>query len=474
MDNKLRRNLSYQTIYQVLTVITPLIVTPYVSRKLGADNLGIYSYTYSIAYYFLMFAMLGVANYGNRTIAAVNDSTEHRSRVFWEIYSFQLLMALVMTVLYVFYLIFLCEYEPLISSLQIFCVTMSFVDISWLFFGIEDAKPVVIKNTIIKLVTLFGVFAFVKSKNDLWIYTILLTGGQFLGSCSMWFSLKSKTIFVKPKISGVVDHIIPNVTLFIPVIAVSVYKTMDKIMLGWITSESQVGFYTNAESLINAPLGFIIAVGTVMLPRITNLLSKGEIEKSVEYFRQSLKITMCFSCATGFGIIAVARTFVPIYYGDGFEACVFLLQGQAIVMIILAWANVVRTQFLLPHKHDKQYILSIVSGAGINVLLNCFLIPKYQAAGALIATLFAEGTVCIIQSLDAARYINMFNCMKENIYFIFSGIVMVVAIRIMNSIVRISSNLMSLLAQIVCGVIAYVLMISIYYVFSTKYKKNIR
>lgn len=252
--------------------------------------------------------------------------------------------------------------------------------------------------------SLFGIFLFVKCSDDLWIYTILLNGGQFIGCATMWASLNKYIYFVKPSLKGIKKHIVPNIKLFIPVIAISVYKTMDKIMLGSISTNSQVGFYTNAESLINAPMGFIVAVGTVMLPRITNLLKNDEIEKSKIYFKKSLKLTMCFSCAVAFGLIAVAPTFVPLYYGNGFEDCIFLIQGQAIVMLFLAWANVIRTQFLLPHQHDKQYIYSIIIGACVNVILNLVLIPNYAAAGALIATIFAEGTVCVIQSFDAAKY----------------------------------------------------------------------
>ena len=64
----LKKNLTYQTIYQVLVTITPLITSPYLSRKLGAAGLGIYSYTQSIVNYFVLFAMLGFINYGTRTI----------------------------------------------------------------------------------------------------------------------------------------------------------------------------------------------------------------------------------------------------------------------------------------------------------------------------------------------------------------------------------------------------------------------
>lgn len=472
MERKLKKNLSYQTLYQLLTVVTPLIVTPYVSRILGSNNIGIYSYTYSIAYYFVMFSFLGVANYGNRTMSINNTSCENRSKTFWEIYSFQLFMTIIMTLIYLLYVIFCCDSEKIISLIQIIYVSTSALDVSWLFFGLEDVKPVVIRNTIVKLMSLFGIFLFVKCSDDLWIYTILLNGGQFIGCATMWASLNKYIYFVKPSLKGIKKHIVPNIKLFIPVIAISVYKTMDKIMLGSISTNSQVGFYTNAESLINAPMGFIVAVGTVMLPRITNLLKNDEIEKSKIYFKKSLKLTMCFSCAVAFGLIAVAPTFVPLYYGNGFEDCIFLIQGQAIVMLFLAWANVIRTQFLLPHQHDKQYIYSIIIGACVNVILNLVLIPNYAAAGALIATIFAEGTVCVIQSFDAAKYINMINCLYENSYFILSGIVMLIFIRLLDSYIHVSNIVLYLLFQILCGVSIYILMLIIYYLFNTKILKK--
>lgn len=461
MDSGLKKNLSYQTIYQVLTVVTPLIVTPYVSRVLGSANIGIYSYTNSIAYYFVMFALLGVANYGSRTIAAVSASIEKRSKVFGEIYGFQLIMGIVMTAFYAIYLLFICDYEKQISTIQILYVLTGIFDISWLFFGVEDVKPVVIKNTIIKLVSLFGIFIFVKKPGDLWIYTLLLAGGQLGGCVSMWLSLKNKVNIEMPTFSGIRQHIIPNITLFVPVISISVYKTMDKIMIGALSTDAQVGFYTNAESLINAPMGFVTAIGTVMLPRITAMLANNETEKSVIYFRKSLSLTMAFVSAAAFGIIAVAPVFVPIYYGSGFEECIFLLEGQAVILLFIAWANIVRTQYLLPHKKDQQYILSIILGAVVNVILNAILIPKFQARGALIATIVAEGLVCIVQSHEASRYILMRKCIKENFPFLVMGGIMLIAVRF--AINRFGYSLGGLLIEIAIGGIVYVPMLLLYY-----------
>ena len=285
----------------------------------------------------------------------------------------------------------------------------------------------------------------------------------------MWLSLKNKVNVVMPSFSGIRHHIIPNITLFIPVISISVYKTMDKIMIGALSTDSQVGFYTNAESLINAPMGFVTAVGTVMLPRITAMLANNEIEKSILYFRKSLSVTMGFICAAAFGIIAVAPVFVPIYYGSGFEECIFLLEGQAIILIFIAWANIVRTQYLLPHKKDQQYIVSIIMGAIVNVIFNAILIPKFQARGALIATIFAEGIVCVIQSHEASRHIQMRKCLRDNFPFLLMGMIMLVAVRF--SMNKFGYSVSGLIIEIAIGVIVYIPMLLLYYY--TYLKKHI-
>ena len=107
--HSIKKNLILNTLYQILIMIIPLITTPYVSRVLGSDGVGRYSYAYAIAYYFVIFAMLGVNNYGNRTIAAVSSDKEKRSILFWSIYWFQLFVAVISVVVYILYVIFLCE-----------------------------------------------------------------------------------------------------------------------------------------------------------------------------------------------------------------------------------------------------------------------------------------------------------------------------------------------------------------------------
>lgn len=82
----IKKNFLYNAFYQVLTLILPLITTPYISRVMGAEKIGVYSYAYSIASYFGLFILLGLNNYGNRTIASVCDDKKKLSKTFWSIY----------------------------------------------------------------------------------------------------------------------------------------------------------------------------------------------------------------------------------------------------------------------------------------------------------------------------------------------------------------------------------------------------
>lgn len=171
-----KKNFFYNIGYQILTVILPLISAPYVSRVLGAYNLGVYNYTYSVADYFILFAMVGVKNYGNRQIAMVRDDSEKLSRTFCAIYAFQLMSSLAMTVLYFLY-VGIFDHENLAVSLaQSMYLMTAIVDISWFFFGMEEFKITVTRNAIIKIAGLICIFLFVKQRDDLLLYTYILAG----------------------------------------------------------------------------------------------------------------------------------------------------------------------------------------------------------------------------------------------------------------------------------------------------------
>lgn len=452
--SSVRKNFTYNIVYQILILILPLITAPYISRVIGAEGNGIYSYTYSIVQYFVLFAMLGLNNYGNRTIAKCKDNKEELSKEFSSIYVMQLITTTAMTILYIGYILFFDSKYITVAMLQIIYLVSTCFDINWFFFGLEKFKLTVTRNTIIKILATFSVFAFVKSKNDLVIYIIIMVLSALISQLALWPFLRKEVKFVKPKIKDVTKHIKPNAVLFIPVIAVSIYKIMDKIILGNMATIENVAYFEYAERIINIPISIITALGTVMLPRISNLMAKGEDEKVKFYIDKSIQFMLFISIAMCIGLIVIAPEFVPIFLGNEFIKSGNIVQLLAITIVFISWANVIRTQYLIPKERDKEYIISVALGAVVNLIINIVLIPRYQAIGSAIATICAEFVVMVYQILAVRNEIGIKKYLKYIIRFILSGIIMYFCITWIKMIIN--NEYILIFVQVLLGTLVYV------------------
>lgn len=396
------KNFLFNTVYQLLTFIIPLITTPYISRVLGVENVGIYSYTYSVVYMFMLAGMLGINNYGNRSIAAVRDDKEQMSRSFASIYLLQLGVCLVALIGYSIYLVFFCKEYKTIAVIQgLFLLSVCF-DINWFYFGIEKFKLTIFRNLIIKLSSLALIFIFVKTRYDLPIYTFIMAGATLFSQLCLAVILPRYVVFVRISIKDITSHIKGVLVLFIPVLAFGIYKVMDKTMLGTLSNVTELGFYENAEKLLNIPLAVVTALGTVMLPRMSYLVSvndngyRATIEKSMTL---AMKMSTVMCC----GLILIANEVVVVLFGTEFLGSAGILKLLAITLLASAWANVIRTQYLIPLKKDRTYIFSTLWAAVLNFILNAIFIKKLGGVGACIGTIAAEYFVALYQTVATRK-----------------------------------------------------------------------
>lgn len=422
------RNIGYNVAYQMLAIILPLITTPYISRVLGAEKIGIYAYTNAIAYNFLLFAMLGMSNLGNRSIAAENEDVEKRSGIFWNLYSIQFSMFLIAITIYIAYTVYFASDYRTYLFLQLIYLVSGLFDISWFYFGMEKFKITVLRNTIIKLVSVICIFVFVKDASDLGIYTIIMSGSYLLSQLYLWIPLKKYIVLEKPVWNTIKSYLQPLIILFIPVIAYSVYKVMDKIMLGFMSDMSQVGYYENSLKIINIPIGMINALGVVMLPRMSSIVAKHDSDRMKNYIRISMKFVSLITSVICFGIIGIGNNLAITYFGPEYISCGRLMKLLSVTCFFVAWANVGRTQYIIPNKLDKIYVTSTLGGAGINLIINLMFIPRYAATGAAIGTVAAEFSVMAIQFFLLRREINMYNFIVDSKYYIFVGLIMSIAV----------------------------------------------
>lgn len=460
--SNIKKNIGYQTMYEVLNTCLPLITAPYLARVLGATQLGIFSYTQSIANYFVLLAALGVKSYGTRAIAESKKNMEESARIFDEIFSFQLITATCSTVIYSLYCLLICRQNTLIAYIQIISVAACIFDINWLFSGLEKFKITVMRSTVIRLITVSLIFLLVKKPEDLWIYTLLMVGGQFLGIVILWGYIKPLIGGFHFRLHGIKKHIKPNLYLFIPHMAMSVYHLMDKTMLGYISTFEESGYYYNTDKTINIPVGVIIGIGTVMLPHITHMISIGKKDEANRIFLVSIEGVSVVSIAMTSGIIAIINEFVPFFFGEGYDPCVFLTTLLSPVLILKGLSLTVRSEYLIPNKKDRIYINSVIVGAVSNLVANCILIPGYGATGAVIGTLIAESVSCLWQLVFIVKEVNVIKSILKSIPYCLFGSIMVLAVRIIADNIHLSL-VYTLLIEIPVGAIVYMALCALYW-----------
>lgn len=452
---QLKRNITYNFIYQILILILPFITAPYLSRKIGATGVGVYSFSQTVATYFTFITLLGLANYGNRAIAVVQNDKKKRSEVFSEIYCMQVTCFFASIVLYVIY-INLFSVDKTASLIMSIWIISALFDISWLFFGLEQFKLIVVRNSIIKILSVICIFVFVRSVDDIYKYIVIMAVSTLISQLFLWSYVKKFVDFKTPKYNNIIKHFKPNLVLFLPVISVSLYRMMDKIMLGYLCSMSEVGFYENAEKIINMVQSLIVAVGTVMLPRMSALYSNNDSVEGNKYFGISMKAVLVYIAAATFGLVSIASLFTDVYYGAGFERTAEILVLLSVTLIFFGTGNVLRTQHIIPMKKDDIYIKSAFGGAVVNIIVNTLLIGKYGGIGAAIGTICAEAFVCAYQFFRVRQEIRISEYFFYALKYGLCGFIMFVFVRLVPPL---NNEILSLLLKIGVGCFVYSLLV---------------
>ena len=359
-EKSVKKNYLYNLIYQVLTLILPLITTPYISRVLGATKIGIYSYTNSVVTYFILFGSLGVSLYGQREIAYIGDDVSKRKKTFLEIITLRFISISIAMLIYYFAIVKTSEYFLYYKILGIYLIASS-VDISWLFQGLEDFKKTVGRNLIVRTVSVILIFVFVKKPEDLTKFLLIYSLADLVGNISLWFYLPKLLKGEKTGKLQIFRHFIPILVLFIPQIAVRIYNIMDKTMLGkMIVDKAELGNYEESYKIINVLFTIISSLGLVMLPKIASLFTRGEKERLQIYLNKSFNFVFFLSIPMTFGIIAVAKEFIPFFLGAGYDRAVGITIVLAPLLILSGITNVIGTQYLLSVKKHKEYTVSIL------------------------------------------------------------------------------------------------------------------
>lgn len=453
---KVLKNFIYNLLYKVLTIILPFITVPYVTRIFNPNIMGSYNYTASITAYFTMFGMLGIVTYGSNQIAKVSHRGKQEiSYTFSSIYYFQLLTTGIATLCYLLYiLLFPGQYQQYFL-VQIFSLLSIMLDISWLFQGIEDFKNIVIRNTFVKMLGVVCIFLFIKSPSDIYLYILMMSLSSMISQGFMWLNVKNYVSLVKVSIQEVLSNFKPTLSFFLPQVSITIYNTLDRIILGSLGSVFDVGIYTQAVNINSILISLVATLSAVLLPRMTNLYAQGKHEEVQKVMSSSMLFNSIITFPTVVGMLLVSQEFVHLFLGRQYAESYIAIDIVVFALIPIAFSEIVGRQTLIPTDNVKLFTASVMLGAIVSVSLNMVAIPLWGYRGAAVTLVIVETVVCASMTYFARRYLNILRLLKVAVKPIIISILVGTVVFITFGVISIENDFLKIILKIILYGIVY-------------------
>lgn len=466
---KVLKNYAYNLSYQLLVIVLPIITTPYVTRVFSSEDLGTYGYFNSIVTYFILLATLGVANYGTKEISGYRKEIRKN---FWGIYTLQFGATILSLTLYVLLCLTLPSMQDLVAYILGLSLVSKGLDISWLFQGLEDFRKITVRNITVKLVGVISIFLFVKSANDLYLYVFLLTVFELVGQLSMWLPAREFIGDPHMDVTYAKKHLKPVILLFLPQIAISLYVTLDRTMLGALASKMDVGIYDQALKLVNILLTLVTSLGSVMLPRVSSLLSSGD-HKAVNKMQQmSFLIYNLVIFPIIAGMLIVNNDFVKFFLGKDFQDARYAIAIMIFRMFFIGWTNIMGIQILIPHNKNKEFMISTTVPAIVSVGLNLIFLPKLGFIGAALVSVLTESLVWLIQLYYTRQYLKDIPIIGSMTKIVFASLTMYCLLLPLKPFLHFPPTLNVLVYAVLGGIIYLILILSMKVIDRKKVKQQ--
>lgn len=454
--SNLKKNFFYVFLQQFLLIGLPFLTIPYVSRVLGPDGVGHYSYSFSIVTLVINIFLLGSNLYSTREIAKVKNDRGKLSKTFVEITTIRILLLSIALIIYVIGCFTIFKGDP-IFYLQTIHLVAALFDITWFFQGLELFKKVVIRNISVKLVGFAFIFLLVHDKDDVWLYTLIMGASVLIGNLLLIFGLQ-KYLTVSPSVSkeNLKVHFRQMLLLFIPALSGMIYSVMDKTMLGLLSTVQQVGYYEQSYKIVYMITSILNITGIVMLPRASALIAKKQFDKLKYAIERGIAINLFISLPMTFGLFAISSNFVIWFLGSSFKESILICMVMSPIILFKSLGVIFGSWYLVPMEKNKEYTLPIVIGAIFNIILNLILIPFFGALGAAISTVLTEGFIVGIQIWYLKSELPIRNILNKSVltYLILSIVIVVLSFGI--DMIFDYPNIMIILIKVLVGIIVYI------------------
>ena len=416
------RSVRYNFVMNLLltgsSILFPLITFPLVSRALLADAYGLVGFASSTASWLSLIAMLGVNRYGVREVARVRDDPRELSRVTREVLAVTLASTLVVYACFIASLLLVDRFAEhrLLFFVNGFTVICNTLGASWFFQGLEQYRYITARGVIVRAACLVGVVALVHAPGDYLVYAVLLVASGAVANLVNFFYLLRILHEGEREAQGgsgarnrpplhPARHLKPLLVFFLIVAAISVYTTLDTVMLGFLSTDAQVGFYSAAIAVKNAMVAVVSALSNVLLPRTANLLAHGEQARFKRLVRKALAVVLALSVPLAVVVALVATPLMTWYAGAAFVGAGPALSVVALAVVPIGLSVVFCDEVMIQVGMEGKCTWIYLGAAVVDFAGNLVLIPLLGALGAALSTTLVEVLIALVEFLLVRRYL---------------------------------------------------------------------
>lgn len=457
MSQSVKVNFLLNLTNTVTGILFPMITFPYASRILMAEGIGQVNFFQSIVSYFTLFACLGIPLYAIRKVAKIKDDPAQLSHVTSEIL---LLNALLTFFVYVVAIIVgMCVSKISVNMPLFLLMSLSIVLTSmgceWFYQGREDFKYITVRGIIVKTIAAILMFVLVRDRNDVLWYGLYTVVGSVGGNVFNIVRLRKfvHRRYVRRKDLRPLKHLRPAVKIFVISALTTIYLELNTIMLGFLDDSETVGYYAGATRIIRIAITIVAALGTAMLPRMSQYIKDGKKERFGEMVQKSYEFVVTFTFPLMFGLIAIAPALIPVFCGDSYGPSVVTLMIASPAIVAVGIANVLTVQILYPQEKENLILRASVAGVIVSLVLNVLLIPVMRQDGAAVCLVATESAVTLSLLYWGRKFIPIRFLSKRNLLRLASAAVMGICVYAVMGFV--DSDATALTAGVVAGVAVY-------------------
>ncbi|MFD1466123.1 oligosaccharide flippase family protein [Lapidilactobacillus mulanensis] len=454
---KIRVNLVYNAMYQFLLVALPILTIPYLSRVLGPKPLGINGYVGSIVAFAGNFMLLGLNQFGVRTIAqAKADEISSKFRDLWIV---QIATGALIVLIYMLATSIFLPYK-IYFYLNIPYLIGYGLDISWAYIGLGNVKKVVLRNSIVKILSVLLIFTLVHNPHDLWKYVTINSVGMLLANFVFIIDLKSIGIKLKEINWREVNkrYLRPLIVLAVPVVAAQLYTNIDSTIVGTFSGVTQLAYYDQSQKIARIILAILTSVSTVIMPKMAQLDQRGSQSKLFSLFKTSADYTLLLSLLFSLILMVNTESFIPFFFGEAFTKMNFNMFFVSLIIIFIAYGGVFSTQLALSKGLYKEYTIPYVVGAVFSIVANLIVVPQFKADGGTVVIVTTEFIVCVLRIFLVRHAVDLKLLFKEHIKYVLVFLILLFAMRFVH-IGAVGSFANLAITSIITGVLFILLLI---------------